>query len=134
MWEGAPEEFPKEFTLAVQAIYLIVIGMYASALPFFVLLWQALKLLGHIDNGRTFSDLSIKALKNIKYSAAVIAVLYFGGVPLLYPIAQADDAPGLIIFGMLVACAPLAVAFFAALLQKLVQNGIDIKSENDLTV
>jgi hypothetical protein len=134
MWNGASGEFTQDFPMAIQAIRLIVVGMYASAIPFFILLWQSLKLLGHIDRGHTFSDQSTRALKNIKYSATIIAILYFGGVPLLFPIAQADDAPGLIVFGTLFACAPLAVAFFAALLEKLVQNGIDIKSENDLTV
>ena len=35
---------------------------------------------------------------------------------------------------MLLAFAPLVVAVFAATLQKLLQNAMDIKAENDLTV
>jgi len=130
MWKGGSEEFPT----AGRAIFLIMIGMYASAIPFFVALWQTLKLLSYIDHNKAFSDLSVKVLRNIKYCAAIIAVLYIAGVPLLLPIAEADDAPGLIIIGMVIAGAPIVVAVFAAVLQRLLQNAIDIKSENDLTV
>lgn len=130
MWKGGSEEFPQ----ASRAIFLIVIGLYATAIPFFIALWQTLKLLRYIDRNEAFSDLSVKALRNIKRCAAVIAVLYVGGVPLLLPIAEADDAPGLILIGMAIACAPIVIAVFAAILQKLLQNAIDLKSENELTV
>ena len=130
MWKGGSEEFP----MASDAFFLIMVGMYVTAIPFFIALGQMFKLLSYIDRNIAFSDLSVKALRNIKYCAAIIAVLYIGGVPLLFPIADADDAPGLVVIGMAIACAPIAVAVFAAVLEKLVQNAMDIKSENDLTV
>lgn len=130
IWKGGSEEFPTAST----ALLLIVIGMYVTAIPFFIALWQTLKLLSYIDHNTAFSDASVKALKTIKYCAITISVLYFGGVPLLLPIAQADDAPGLVLIGGVVACAPIVVAVFAAVLQKLLQNAIDLKSENELTV
>lgn len=102
--------------------------------PFFIALWQALKLLSLIDKNTAFSDAAVNVLKNIKRCAIIIAVLYVGGVPLLYPIADAEDAPGLIIIGMIIACAPVTLAVFAAVLQKLLESAINIKSENDLTV
>lgn len=129
-WKGGPAEFP----MARNAILAIVIILYVSVAPFFFALWQTLKLLGYIDDNKAFSDLSVRALRNIKYCAIVITVLYFAIVPLLFPIADADDAPGLLVFGMIFACAPLVIAVFAAVLQRLLQNAIDIKSENDLTV
>lgn len=130
MWKGGPEEFPE----ASRAVFLIVIGLYATAVPFFIALWQTLKLIRYIELNKAFSDLSVKALRNIKYCATAIAVLYIGGVPLLLPIAQADDAPGLVLMGMVVASAPLAIATFAAILQRVLEDAIAIKSENDLTI
>lgn len=130
MWKGGSAEFPT----ASDALFLIMIGMYATAVPFFIALWQALKLLSYIDQNKAFSDLSVRAIRNIKHCATIIAVLYVGGVPLLLPIADADDAPGLLPIGMAIACIPIAVAVFAAIFQRLFQNAIDIKSENDLTV
>ena len=57
-----------------------------------------------------------------------------GFVPLLYPIAVGYHALGLLILGFLFACIPFVVSVFAAVLEKLFQNAVDIKSENDLTV
>jgi hypothetical protein len=130
MREGGSAEFPT----ASRAVFLIMIGLYLTAIPFFVALWQTLKLLRYIDRNKAFSDSAVKTLRNIKYCAIIIGVLYVAGVPLLFPIADADDAPGLMIFGAATACAPITVAVFAAVLQKLLQNAIDIKSENDLTI
>jgi hypothetical protein len=64
----------------------------------------------------------------------IISFIYVAFVPPLFPIADVDDAPGLIIMGMVVACAPISIAVFAAVLEKLLKSAIEIKSENDLTV
>ncbi|MEW9093788.1 MAG: DUF2975 domain-containing protein [Clostridiaceae bacterium] len=114
--------------------YAILIGVYATAITFFVALYQALKLLSYIDKNKAFSQISVKALKNIKYCANTISIIYVGLVPFLIPIADVDDAPGLIAFPIIIIFASMVVAVFAAVLQKLLQEAIDIKSENDLTV
>jgi MFS superfamily sulfate permease-like transporter len=114
--------------------YPVLIGMYAAAIPFFFALYQALKLLSYIDKNKAFSELSVKALKNIKYCAITIGVLYAGLIPLLIPIADADDAPGLVGIPVIIIFASSTIAVFAAVLQKLLKEAIDIKSENDLTV
>src|SRR4051794_15791399 len=57
-------------------LYPIVIGMYGSVIPFFVALYQAFKLLSYIDKNQAFSELSVKALKNIKICAMTISGLY----------------------------------------------------------
>ncbi len=112
----------------------IIWGMYVTTIPFFCAVYQTLKLLQYIDKNKAFSDASIKSLKYIKYSASVISTLYFIGLPLIYNAADRDDAPGVMLIGLVFTFAPLVIAVFAAVLQKLLQNAIDIKSENDLTV
>ncbi len=130
IWNGGSLEFPEAST----ALFLIMMGMYATTVPFFIALWQALQLLRYIDERTAFSELSVKSLKHIKHCAIIIAAFYVGGVPLLYPIAESDDAPGLILIGAAIACAPIVVAVFAAVLERLLREAIAIKSENDLTV
>jgi hypothetical protein len=115
-------------------LYPIVIGMYVSVIPFFGALFQAFKLLGHIDKNQAFSELSVKALKNIKICAISISVLYAIILPFVFMVADLDDAPGLVIVGMVPVFASMVIAVFAAVLQRLLQDAIDIKSENDLTV
>ena len=113
--------------------YPILIGMYAAMIPFFVALYQTLKLLSIIDKNKAFSELSVKALRNIKYCAIAIIILYVLELPFLYILTKVDDAPGLLI-GMVVIFASMVIAVFAAVLQRLLQEAIHIKSENDLTV
>ncbi|MEB9685535.1 hypothetical protein BK742_00515 [Bacillus thuringiensis serovar pingluonsis] len=114
--------------------YLIFINLYATAIPYYFALYQTFKLLNYIDKNNAFSELSVKALKNIKYSALAISVLYVLGMPLFYLVAERDDAPGIIIIGMIIIFASMVIAVFAAVLQRLLKDAIDIKSENDLTV
>jgi hypothetical protein len=115
-------------------LYPILIVMYVSAIPFIVALYQALRLLNYIDKNEAFSELSVKALKNIKFSAITISALYVVMLPFVYLLAEKDDAPGLIIIAMIPIFASMVIALFAAVLQRLLQDAIDIKSENDLTV
>jgi hypothetical protein len=114
--------------------YLVVIGLYATAIPFYIALYQTFKLLRYIDQNKAFSELSVEALKNIKYCATAISILYVLNMPLFYLLAERDDAPGIIIIGMVLIFASMVIAVFAAVLQKLLKNAIDIKLENDLTV
>lgn len=111
-----------------------LLGVYATAIAYFVALFTTIKLLTYIDQNIAFSELSVKALINIKYCAIIISSVYVVGMPLIYYAAEVDDAPGLILIGMVIICASFVVAVFAAVLQKLLENAIDIKSENDLTV
>ncbi|MGE7954120.1 DUF2975 domain-containing protein [Lysinibacillus xylanilyticus] len=126
----AAEHYPKLAYLQ----YPTLIGVYVTAIMFFVALYMALRLLSYIDKNEAFSDLSVRALKNIKYCAIIISGMYVIGMPVFYLMADLDDAPGIIVIGMVIIFASFVIAVFAAVLQKLLKNAIDIKSENDLTV
>jgi hypothetical protein len=112
----------------------LLLSIYAAAIPFFIALYHTLTLLSYIDKNTAFSPRSVAALGVIKYCAFSVSALYAIALPYIYMVAQADDAPGVIIIGMVFTCAPFAVGVFAAVLQKLAQSAIDIKTENDLTV
>ena len=114
--------------------YVFMLALYGSAIAYFAALYQTLKLLGYIDKGIAFSERSVKALKNIKYCALTITVLFILNLPIILYTAQIDDAPCLGGLGMIITFGAIVIAVFAAVLQKLLQNAIDIKSENDLTV
>ncbi|MBT2640446.1 DUF2975 domain-containing protein [Bacillus sp. ISL-39] len=115
-------------------VYAILMVMYVSAVPFYFALYQSFNLLTYIDRNQAFSDLSVLALKKIKNSAIIISGLYVVALPFVYVLAEVDDAPGLILIGMGMIFAPLVVAVFAAVLQRLLQEAIEIKEENDLIV
>ena len=112
----------------------LVLIMWLTLIPFFISLFQAWKLLTYIDKNIAFSELSRVALKKIKYCAFTICVLYISALPQFYILAQADDAPGVMIIALMFVGAPLTIAVFAAVLEKLVESAMQIKSENELTV
>lgn len=114
--------------------YLVFTVLDASAIPFYFALYLAFKLLRYIDKNIAFSSLSVKALKKIKYCAITISILHVLVWPLFFIFAELDDAPGVIIVGLVVPFTSMVIAVFTAVLQKLLQEAINIKSENDLTV
>lgn len=114
--------------------YIIYIILYGAAIPFYFALYQAFELLSYIDKNKAFSELSVIALKKIKYCAILICGLHVLGLPLFYLVADKDDAPGLIFIGMVIPFASMIIAVFSAVLERLLQEAINIKSENDLTV
>ncbi|KSU79755.1 Protein of unknown function [Fictibacillus enclensis] len=113
---------------------LVLIDMYAAAIPFYFALYQTFKLLSYIDKSQAFSELSVKALKKIKYCAITISALYLLGMPLYYLVAKRVDPPSIMPIGLVIIFSSMVIAVFAAVLQSLLQEAINIKSENDLTV
>lgn len=130
IWKGWSIEYP----YAAQLKYPFLISLAATIIPFFIALYQTLRLLTYIDNDTAFSAKSITALRRIKYCALIFSALYVACLPPFYIFAEDDDAPGVVVIGMAMAFAPIVIAVFAAVLQKLLENAIAIKSENELTV
>ncbi|MCI1590549.1 DUF2975 domain-containing protein [Heyndrickxia oleronia] len=114
--------------------YLVFIIFYGSTIPFYFALYQAFKLLIYIDKNKAFAQISVTALKKIKYCAVIISCLHVFALPLFYLFADKDDAPGVVFIGLVVPFASMVIAIFAAVLQRLLKEAIDIKTENDLTV
>lgn len=117
-----------------QLLYPIITGMYISVIPFCIALFQAFKILQYIDKSKAFSELSAKALRNIKYSAITISILYVILLPFIYLVAEKDDAPGLILIGLVLIYASMIIAVFVSVLKKLLKEAIEIKTEHDLTI
>lgn len=129
----AIEQAKNDSTLGYIVLGILMI-MYLSAIPFYFALYQAFRLLNYIDENKAFSHISVLALKKIKNCAITISGFYLVALPFVYYIAEWSDAPGLILIGMVIVGASIVIAVFAAVLQRLLQEAIKIKSENDLTV
>lgn len=123
-----------EFPVLTSLRYPILFGLYAAAIPFFVAIYQAFRLLNHIDKNIAFSSFSVQALRRIKYCGVIMTVILMLFMPVAFMVAESDDAPGAVVIAFLLACLPIVVSVFAAVLQKLLENAIELKSENDLTV
>lgn len=113
---------------------ILGIGLYLTAILFYIVLYQAFKLLKLIDHDEAFSKKSVTALRNIKYCAYSMCIVYLLESPVFFIFANKDDAPGVILICGILAGASLVIAIFASMLQKLLHHAIEIKSENDLTI
>ena len=106
---------------------------YIGSIPFFVALYQAFKLLGYIGRNEVFSQRSVRALRTIKYCA--LAFIGFVAVSVIFMIGgDRDDRPGGTFMRILVTFPSIVIAAAAAMFERILQNAVDIKSENDLTV
>lgn len=112
----------------------IMLGMLITAIPFFIGLYNGLKLVRYIEKNKVFSESSIQALKHIKYCAIAVCGFYTVMLPYIFYIAQLDDAPGVVLLGFIFVFASLVVATAAGVFQHLLENVLAIKSENELTV
>jgi hypothetical protein len=115
--------------------YVLLAGTCSASIPCFIALFQSYKLLNYIETDRVFSDLSVKALKMITRAAfADFIICTVGGLPFFYVMAQMEDAPGLVLIGMAIAGVAFVIYVFSYVLNRLLQNAIAMKSENDLTI
>ena len=106
---------------------------YIGSIPFFVALYQAFKLLGYIRRNEIFSQRSVRALRTIKYCA--LAIIGFVAVSVIFMIfGDRDDRPAGVFMRILITFPSIVVAIAAAVFARILQNAVDIKSENDLTI
>ena len=113
----------------------LILYVYASSIAFFVALYKAFKLLGYIGQNKVFSSQSVKALKSIKYCAIILGILIVAAGVFIRIFHHKDDDPaGFIAICMVMTFAIAVVATAAAIVEKILQNAIDMKSENDLTI
>lgn len=111
-----------------------VIYIYITSVPFFFGLYQAIKLLNLIDANKAFSQAAIKALRFIKLASLSLIGLVVIALFYIRLFAQGDDVAGPTMLGICLSLAFAVIATAAGVFQKLFQNAVDIKSENDLTV
>ena len=106
---------------------------YIASIPFFIALYHAFKVLEYVRQNKTFSQATVKALRTIKYCA--IAIIGFVAVSVIFIMfADKDDRPAGVFMRILIAFPSIVIATAAAMFERILQNAVDIKSENDLTV
>jgi len=109
--------------------------IYLAFVPFFVGLYQAFRLLGYARRDEVFSDRSVRAFRIIKFCALTTAVFIIGAEAYIFIFVRGtDDVAGGVMMGafIILVCAVIGTA--AAVFERILQNAVDIKSENDLTV
>ena len=109
--------------------------IYLAFIPFFVGLYQVFKLLGYAGRNEIFRPSSVQALRIIKYCAITTAIFIVGAEAYIFIFVRGtDDVAGGVMMGVLIIFVSAVIATAAAVFERILQNAVDIKSENDLTV
>ena len=107
---------------------------YIASIPFFVALYQAFQVLGYAGQNKIFSQPAVKALRTIKYCALAIIGFVVVEEIIIMVTHGSDDPAGGIFMGVLITFGSVVIAAAAAMFERILQNAVDIKFENDLTV
>ena len=135
LWE--PQVEGRNVNADLAAIYFrdpFLAYVYVGSLPFFFGLYQAFTLLGYVGRGQAFSPGAVTALRRIKYCALAVIGFIVGGEAYIILGAVSDDKAGGIAMGVYTSFACLVTFTAAAVLERVLQSAVDLKSEHDLTV
>ncbi|MDO3413276.1 DUF2975 domain-containing protein [Saccharibacillus sp. CPCC 101409] len=110
----------------------VLLGLYATAVPFLLAIHRAIRLLGELRGGISFPAASAAILVFIRRCALIIAALYIAGMAFLF--TQSALHPGIVLAGLTIILLSLTVVTCAALLQKLLERGSELQRENELTI
>lgn len=100
--------------------YPILLGMYATALPFFYAIYETVIMIQVTESESIFSSRIVQSLNYIKYCAFVIIVLYVSGI---FVLDYANAFPPLIaVMGFAILIVTIMVAAGAAFIKNVLIN------------
>lgn len=105
--------------------------IYVGSAPFFVALYQTFTLLGRIGKNNMLSQASVKSLRTIKYCAVTTITFLLGGEGYLNVVQRKveEDVAGGVMMGLVMIFIALVIAIATTMLEKTVQNTVELKSK-----
>lgn len=98
--------------------YSGLVSLYGSVITFLFALYQTIKVLVNIYKDKALWERAAGNLRNIRYSAITISCLYLISMPFLYLMAEKDDVPGILFFGLIVFLLTSVAAVFTSVFEK----------------
>ena len=105
-------------------LMIIYLSIYIMSFPFFVILFKAFIMLNLIKIEQFYSLKTVKNFQVIKVCAYSITLVVFVDLPFLFFLADYEDAPGLLLMGIII----FGVSLFIALLITRLMLLIEAKS------
>ncbi|WP_346940300.1 DUF2975 domain-containing protein [uncultured Clostridium sp.] len=102
----------------------VKIFLYITYIPFLLILISVMKLSGKLLKGSPFCKDSINALKMISICAFIAFVTYLAGTIFIYKN----------LICIVITFATMMVFIISSVVRELINNGIELQEENDLTI
>lgn len=98
--------------------------VYVGSVPFFVALYRAFGLFGHVRQTGSFSQVSVEALRAIKRCAFTLLGFVAGGIVIILIFGDKEDRPPGLFMGLLAALGSGSIATAAAVFARKMQNSL----------
>lgn len=115
-------------------IYLdpLILYVYLSSSMFFLMLYQAFKLLGYIRQSNVFTYPAVRTLTSIKRYAVILSILIIvAGLSIAIFHNKEDDPAGFIALSTMAAFVFIVISNVALVLESIIQNGMNINTTNE---
>ncbi len=107
-----------------------ILYCYTASVPFFIALYKAFRLLGNFRQNNAFSQNSVMTLRSIKYCAFLLSILIVtAGLYIILFHNKDDDPAGFVTVSIITFFISLTIAAAAFVFEKILQEGMDLKSE-----
>lgn len=116
---GALDEYPE----LQWANYPMYFGFYLSGALCLYVFYQIFRLLRLVDKGQVKDSMTHGILKTIRWSSLSISLVYFVMSPVVYYVADHEDAPGILLIELIILFAWVAVASLSIILDSLLVEG-----------
>ena len=108
------------------SLYPIITGMYVSLIPLYHGVYRVWRILSHVKKETIQSTAAERDIKAVRLSAVLFGVVFLLVSPFVFMVAQLDDAPGLVIFGMI----PVFLASIILAIFTLFQEMLKVKAKS----
>lgn len=122
-------ETSKSFTIPLFFTSILLTDLFAFSALFY--LYQMVSLIG---NEQAFSNQILPLAKKLNQRMVGMAVTFCGILPFVYRVAELDDAPGLIIVGLMIVSIPFSLVVFGKIVEELFKQAVYLKRDQDLTI
>lgn len=122
------------FKVDLLSTITFTVGVYASAIGAFIIIFFTWRLLYLIDKKQAFSPSSIFALNKIKISAFSIAVIYTLLINSVSNLADVGCTSEIVLVNFFLIGLGITIGAFASLLERICRRLIKFKIENELTI
>lgn len=126
-----PQTEGRAKNLDLISIYLdpFILYIYIASLVFFAALFQALKILGFIENNSIFSPAAVHAVRHIRY-CGLATIGFIVGAQVFIMFTGEEDKAGPIALGFYITFLTLMVIASVDIFEKLLQKGIAQSKKN----
>ncbi|MGM9902581.1 MAG: DUF2975 domain-containing protein [Enterococcus sp.] len=113
---------------------LFLVAIYLGLLFGIIISFLMIKLLTNISLNQTFSSSTQHVLSRIRQFIGLIAISSLAILPKFLQVADADDAPGLMLLGLSIVFLPFAGLMLMNIIIQILEEAVRLKKDDELTV